>query len=186
MLAAGLDGVARGLTLPPPLQDDPATLGDDGLARLGIERLPQQLTDAADALDESAVLRAAMGEELHAVLVAVRRAEAAADAGKPVERLVAEQRWRFCRSSTSLVVVPQAQLLATPTRAGTRTARQAAASPAGSASAASGSSRILRSGERTSQSTASVPPAAAIHSVSRVPMAVASAPAARDPSGRTP
>jgi hypothetical protein len=36
-----------------------------------------------------------MGEELDTVLVAVRRAEAAADAGKPVERLVAEQRWRF-------------------------------------------------------------------------------------------
>jgi glutamine synthetase len=95
VLAAGLDGVARGLTLPPPLQDDPAALGEDDLARLGIERLPQQLTDAADALAGSAVLRAAMGEELHTVLVAVRRAEAAADAGKTVERLVAEQRWRF-------------------------------------------------------------------------------------------
>ena len=36
-----------------------------------------------------------MGDELHTLLVAVRRAEAAADAGKPLEQLVAEQRWRF-------------------------------------------------------------------------------------------
>jgi glutamine synthetase len=77
VLAAGLDGVARGLTLPPPLQDDPVVLGEAGLALLGVERLPQQLDDAADALDGSAVLKAAMGDELHTTLVAVRRAEAA-------------------------------------------------------------------------------------------------------------
>ena len=55
-----------------------------------------------------------------------------------------------------------------------------------SASAAAGSSRIRSSGEGSSHSTPSRPPAVAIHSVSRVPMAVARAPAASEPSGRTP
>jgi glutamine synthetase len=95
VLAAGLDGIKRGLTLPKPLQRDPAALGDDELLRLGIPRLPRSLEDAAEALEKSALLREAMGDELHSPLVAVRRAEAAADAGKPLEQLVAEQRWRF-------------------------------------------------------------------------------------------
>ena len=54
------------------------------------------------------------------------------------------------------------------------------------APATSGNSRIFMSGERSSQNTASEPPTAAIHSVSRVPIAVARRPAAKDPSGRTP
>jgi len=36
-----------------------------------------------------------MGAELHEALVAVRRGDAAADEGKPVEQLIAEQRRRF-------------------------------------------------------------------------------------------
>jgi len=95
VLAAGLDGVARGLQLPTPLQDDPVALGDAGLARLGIERLPQRLEEAADALGASTVLKTAMGDELHRTLVAVRRAEAAQDAGKSLGQLVDEQLWRY-------------------------------------------------------------------------------------------
>jgi glutamine synthetase len=95
VLAAGLDGIARGLTPPPPVQEDPSSLGDTGLARLGIRRLPQSLNEAAGALEASALLRAAMGDELHRTLVAVRRAEAAAAEGKPVDQLIAEQLWRF-------------------------------------------------------------------------------------------
>ena len=94
-LAAGLEGIATGLRLPSPLQDDPAALGDEGLARLGVARLPERLEDAASALAASRVLKAAMGDQLHATLVAVRRAEAAFDADKPEDQLVAEQRWRF-------------------------------------------------------------------------------------------
>lgn len=95
VLAAGLDGIARGLPLPEPLQVDPAAVGEKGLADRGITRLPHRLEDATDALEASSVLRAAMGDDLHSTLVAVRRAEAAADAGKPVDQLVTEQRWRY-------------------------------------------------------------------------------------------
>ena len=63
---------------------------------------------------------------------------------------------------------------------------QAAASPAGSASAPSGSSRILRSGERTSQSTASVPPVARSTGSRACRWRSRARPPASDPSGRTP
>jgi len=94
LLAAGLEGIAQGRRLPAPLQVDPAVVGEDGLARLGVDRLPRTLDEATTALEASSGLRDAMGTELHRTLVAVRRAEARQDAEKPLEQLVAEQRWR--------------------------------------------------------------------------------------------
>lgn len=95
IIAAGLDGVRRGLRLPEPVSVDPHTLPEEERARLGIRRLPASLSEAAAALEASAVLRAAMGEVLHDSMVAVRRAEAEADEGRPMEDLVSEQLWRF-------------------------------------------------------------------------------------------
>lgn len=95
VIAAGLHGVAQGMTLPPPCAVDPASLPPEQRAAAGWEQLPSSLSEAAEALAGSDVLRLAMGEELHDSIVAVRRAEAAADQGRPTDELVREQLWRF-------------------------------------------------------------------------------------------
>jgi len=95
VIAAGLAGLERGLSLPEPLGEDPHSLSAEERRRRGVVRLPASLGEAATALEESEVLRAAMGPELHDAMVAVRRAEAEEDEGRPLDELVAEQLWRF-------------------------------------------------------------------------------------------
>jgi glutamine synthetase len=91
LMAAGLDGLERGLELPPPVHDDPAAMPDSTRPA----RLPQTLADAAEALAGSDVLRDAMGEYLHSRVVAVRRAEAERDDDVDEATLVSRNRWRF-------------------------------------------------------------------------------------------
>jgi glutamine synthetase len=91
LIAAGLDGLHRGLELPPPVRDDPAAMP----AATRPPRLPETLAEAAEALARCTVLRDAMGEYLHSRVVAVRRAEAERDQGVDEESLVSRYRWRF-------------------------------------------------------------------------------------------
>jgi glutamine synthetase len=95
VIAAGLNGVARGMTLPEPCWVDPGGMTAADRRAAGYVQLPASLSEAADALAASSVLRDAMGEMLHDCMVAVRRAEAEADEGRPIDELVAEQLWRF-------------------------------------------------------------------------------------------
>jgi len=95
IIAAGLHGIERGLVLPEPCWVDPGSLTDQERAEAGYEQLPASLSQAAEALAGSDVLRAAMGDLLHDSSVAVRRAEAQEDEGRPIEELVREQLWRF-------------------------------------------------------------------------------------------
>jgi len=95
LVAAGLNGIDRSLTLPAPFDGDPHLAGDDVRAALGVRRLPQSLSEAAEELAASEVLQAAMGEDLHGAIVEVRRAEAAADEVRPLDDLIAEHLWRF-------------------------------------------------------------------------------------------
>jgi glutamine synthetase len=78
VIAAGLDGVERGLEPPPPVQVDPATLPEDERRRRGILPLPATQEEALDALDGDTVLTQALGPELAASYLAVRRSEWAA------------------------------------------------------------------------------------------------------------
>ena len=75
VVAAGLDGVERGLEPPPPATVDPAGLSARERADLGIERLPRSPAEALDALEADRVLVAALGEPLARTYLAVRRAE---------------------------------------------------------------------------------------------------------------
>ena len=75
VIAAGLDGVERGLALPEPVDVDPATLSEDERAARGIERLPETQADALDALEADPVLTGALGETLVRSYLAVRRSE---------------------------------------------------------------------------------------------------------------
>ena len=78
LLAAGLDGLERGLEPPEPVSVDPATLDDDERARRGIVRLPATQKEALDALAADELLLDALGATLAGAYLAVRRSEWAA------------------------------------------------------------------------------------------------------------
>ena len=67
VIAAGLDGVERGLELPDPIEVDPATL------EASPERLPTSLGDALDRLERDPVLLDALGHRLAGCYLAVKR-----------------------------------------------------------------------------------------------------------------
>lgn len=87
LLAAGLDGITRELQPGTPLLEDPAGLSDDERRQRGINRLPQTLDVALNALQADEVLTTALGQELAAEYLIVKRAEAAAfrDEGEAFE-----------------------------------------------------------------------------------------------------
>ena len=78
LIAAGLDGIERGLEPPEPVEVDPATIPEDERARRGILRLPATQQEALDALERDAVLTDALGPVLTESYLAVRRSEWAA------------------------------------------------------------------------------------------------------------
>ena len=78
LIAAGLDGLERGLEPPEPVAVDPATLPEDERARRGIAPLPATQREALDALEADATLVDALGPVLAGSYLAVRRSEWAA------------------------------------------------------------------------------------------------------------
>ena len=78
LIAAGLDGIARGLALPPAQTDDLFALGPAALAERGLPRLPASLDAALDALAADTVITDALGPVLTAQFIAAKRDEALA------------------------------------------------------------------------------------------------------------
>jgi glutamine synthetase len=78
LIAAGLDGIERGLQPPEPVEVDPATIPEDERTRRGILPLPATQQEALDALEADAVLTGALGPVLTQSYLAVRRSEWAA------------------------------------------------------------------------------------------------------------
>jgi glutamine synthetase len=78
LIAAGLDGLERGLEPPEPVEVDPATIPEDERIRRGIVRLPSTQAEALDALETDDVLTSALGPVLTESYLAVRRSEWAA------------------------------------------------------------------------------------------------------------
>jgi glutamine synthetase len=93
IIAAGLDGVARGLTLPPPVGVDPAGMDAGAREAAGVTRLPCSLPEALDALESTPVLLAALGPELADTWLAVRRAEVARFAHHSDDQVALASRW---------------------------------------------------------------------------------------------
>jgi glutamine synthetase len=85
LIAAGLDGVERGLEPPDPVDVDPATLGERERARRTIRPLPATQAEALDALAADEVLTAALGPVLAGSYLAVRRSEWAAYSAEDTE-----------------------------------------------------------------------------------------------------
>jgi glutamine synthetase len=75
LIAAGLDGVERGLEPPEPVEVDPATLDEEERERLGIAPMPGSQAEALDALAADDVLLTALGPVLARSYLAVRRSE---------------------------------------------------------------------------------------------------------------
>ena len=77
MIAAGLDGIEREVAPPAGLRVnvDPSSLSQRELAERGIERLPESLLEATEALEANSVLTDAMGPLLANSYLAIRHAE---------------------------------------------------------------------------------------------------------------
>jgi glutamine synthetase len=75
LIAAGLDGLDRGLEPPPPVDVDPATIDEAERRRLGIEPLPATQAEALEALERDELLVGALGPVLAESYLAVRRSE---------------------------------------------------------------------------------------------------------------
>jgi glutamine synthetase len=78
LIAAGLDGLDRGLEPPEPVGVDPAALTEDERTRRGIARMPTTQTEALDALESDELLRDSLGAALAESYLAVRRSESEA------------------------------------------------------------------------------------------------------------
>jgi glutamine synthetase len=75
LIAAGLDGLERGLEPPEPVEVDPATIPEAERERRGIRRLPATQREALDTLEADTVLVGALGPVLARSYLAVRRSE---------------------------------------------------------------------------------------------------------------
>jgi glutamine synthetase len=95
VIALGLDGLQRGLRLPPEITVDPATLAPEQLAAAGAARLPQSLGEALRCFRASEALADAMGPALFGTVIAVREAEIAHFEGASEEEIVSATRFRY-------------------------------------------------------------------------------------------
>ena len=85
LIAAGLDGVNRQLTVGEPVLVDPGAFSAEERQQRGIERYPTTLAAALDALEADPVLLEALGAQLATAYIAVKRSEFAAFAAEDVD-----------------------------------------------------------------------------------------------------
>lgn len=75
LMAAGIDGVQQGLTLPEEVRCDPGYLSEAERQARDIHLLPANLAEALDALEADSVLMRALGAERARAYLAVKRNE---------------------------------------------------------------------------------------------------------------
>ena len=75
MLAAGLDGMQRGLDPGEPVQTNPHDMDETERQARGIRRYPTTLAEALTELEQDEVLLDALGAERAHEFIGVRRAE---------------------------------------------------------------------------------------------------------------
>ena len=95
LLAVGDAGRRDGLSLPEPVDVDPAVLSDDERVRRGIARLPTTLGQAVDAFEACDVLTGLLGPDLAASVSAIRHSDIATYADVPDDALAAAVRWLY-------------------------------------------------------------------------------------------
>jgi glutamine synthetase len=75
MLAAGLDGIEKKMTPPPPVEENIYELSDDEAAKRGIGVLSRDIMDAVSNLEKDGVIRGAIGEFVYDKFVALKKSE---------------------------------------------------------------------------------------------------------------
>ena len=95
IVAAGIDGLERELTLPEPVVQDPADIPARRRRSMGIRQLPSSLGAAIGELEGSTMIREAMGDVLFDAFLATRRAERETYEGKDPDEVVRAHRWRY-------------------------------------------------------------------------------------------
>lgn len=75
MLAAGLDGIEKRLTPPPPVNEDVYLFDQRDLDEPAIGTLPGTLAEALDALEQDEVIQDALDQAITDVFVRAKRAE---------------------------------------------------------------------------------------------------------------
>jgi glutamine synthetase len=74
-LSAALDGIARGMEPPDPLDESFSSYDDAGLERIGVQRLPGTLGEALEGFAQDQVVQDALGSYIADQLLTVKRAE---------------------------------------------------------------------------------------------------------------
>ena len=95
IVASGIDGLQRDLSLPEPVLDDPADLDEQTRRGIGVRQLPATLGEAIKELEASSMLRRAMGDVLFDAFVATRHAERDAYEDMDPEEAVRAHRWKY-------------------------------------------------------------------------------------------
>jgi glutamine synthetase len=75
LLAAGLDGVDRGLQPPPEVVEDLGAMPEEERRALGIKTLPDNLHDAVTLMEGSDLVAEALGERLFEWFIRNKREE---------------------------------------------------------------------------------------------------------------
>jgi glutamine synthetase len=75
ILAAGLRGIEQNYELPPEADANLFEMGDEALTKLGIEQLPQSLSDALKIMESSTLVHEALGEHIFEWFVRNKRSE---------------------------------------------------------------------------------------------------------------
>lgn len=75
ILAAGLDGIERDLPLIGPVNENLFSKTAEERAALGVENLPENLSEALKALSEDAVIKEALGDHIYRKFVELKRHE---------------------------------------------------------------------------------------------------------------
>lgn len=95
LIAAGLDGINRGLDPGEPTLIDPGNWSDAERAARGIKRFPTTLKEALDALEKDSVLTSALGPLLSTSYLAVKRLEWESFSKEDVAFEVKHHFWKF-------------------------------------------------------------------------------------------
>ncbi len=75
MLAAGLDGIERGLTLPDDVTDNIYEMTDEERAQCGITSLPESLNEAINEMERSDLMRDTLGDQVFEWFIRNKRME---------------------------------------------------------------------------------------------------------------
>jgi glutamine synthetase len=75
MLAAGLRGITEGYELPPEADSNLFEMSDAELSKLGIDQLPQSLSDSLKVMEQSTLVQEALGEHIFEWFLRNKRSE---------------------------------------------------------------------------------------------------------------